>query len=270
MKNFYLDINSILDARAGVINRLNPEKYAEIVRSGYHLRKGDFFSGINPEEFRAMYNANEIETLLESTMTNVFQFLYPQVVDVMKEFIASEADTRERPVLEVNVFPYDYTEEEMTYLRGVVYLKMQGVIGVEVYNRDIKELDPVYCASRYAMMVSYDYDRYINTHSDALIKSPQPHLILVAPMVYFNTDPETNDETIDQLREGINSLSVLEAHIASRICLRFVNVDIFSIVYPDNRVLEQNKLDLSNQRSIEELERVLLKDRDKNKRIPEV
>lgn len=269
MKNFYVDINSIIDARAGVVNRMNPEVHADLVKNGYHLRKGDFFEGIDPVEFRRIYNASEMETLEAGMMTNIFHFLYPQVVDMMKEFIADERNKRDRPMLEVNVFPYDYTEDEKAFLGGIVHGYMRGIVGVKIINTDIKEMNPVFCNERYSMMVTYDYDRYINAHSEELIRNPVPTLILIGPMVYFNTDPDKDEETIDQLNQGINSLAILEAHIAPRICLKFINVEVFSIVYPDDRVLHYDKVDTKPARSIEDLERVLKEQAQKEKRIPE-
>lgn len=267
MKNFYVDINSIIDARAGVIKRLAPELYTEIIQNGYHTRKGDFFKGIDPAKYREMYEANEIETLMAGTMTNVFHFIYPHVLDIMKEFVAKEEDSRARPMLDVNVFPYDYTEDEMAFLRTVVYSQMRGIVGVRVFKKDLAELTPAHCAEAYFMMVTYDYDRYLNAHSSELIRAPIPQMILAAPMVYFNTNPDEDEETISQLSQGINSLALLETAIAPRICLKFLNPEVFSIVYPDDRVLEIDVPNTENQMSLDDLEKILQSHRDK--RIPE-
>lgn len=267
MKNFYVDINSIVDAREGVIRRLAPDLADGIVKNGYMKRKGDFFAGVDPVEYRKLYEANELETLANGTMTNVFQFLYPQIADMLKEFIASEADTRTRPMLDINVFPYEYSDEDKAYLAGVVHAMLNNIIGIRVIEEDLKDLTPTRCRATYSMMVTYDYDRYLNTHSAALIKQPCPELILVAPMVYFNTNPDENEETIDYLKQGINSLALLETTIAPRICLKFVDIDVFSIVYPDNRVMDKDKVNVDNHMSLDELEAVLQK--QKEKQIPE-
>lgn len=267
MKGFYVHLDAIIDLRAGTIRRLNTEAYAEIIRNGYHKRKGDFFEGIDPVAYRTLYEAREMETVAEGTVTNVFQFLYPQVAETMKECIANELKDHERPTLDVNVWPYDFTDDERAYLRSLVYQQTRGIIGVNVFSKDIKELTPAYCAENYHMLVMYDYHHYLNAHSSALIKDPKPFLMLIAPMVYFNTDPDKDEETIEHLKQGINSLSLLEASIAMRICLKFINVDVFSIVYPDERILELDKVDVTNQMTIEELDRILLA--KKAKRIPE-
>jgi hypothetical protein len=266
MKGFYVHIDSIFDIRAGIIRRMNPELYAELIKNGYHQRKGDFFKGINPEEFRKLYQERDANTLPECTITNIFQFLYPQVADTMKEYVAVNHQEHQRPFLDVNVWPYELSDEEMAMLRSLVYMQMRGIIGVNVFSKPIETLTPAKCAENYHLMVMYDFADYLNAHSSALIKDPKPYLMLVAPMVYINNDPETHDETIDQLKQGINSLALLEAGIQDKLCVKFVNVEVFSIVYPDDRVLKVDLPDDTRHITIEELDRKLMAQK---KRIPE-
>lgn len=268
-KGFYVHIDAILDTRAGTVRRLNPEAHAVMIKNGYHQRKGDFFEGVKPEDYRALYDAHEVETLIQSTMTNVFQFLYPQIIDSMKELVAAEVQVGQRPVLDVNVWPYALQEDEMAMLSTLIYQQMRGIVGVNIFSKDIKELTPGHCAENYNMMIMYDYDKYLNAHSSELIKSPKPFLIIIAPMVFFNKNPDTDEETIDMLKQGINSLALLEATIAPRICLKFVNVEIFSIVYPDDRVLKVDSIVTDQSITIEELDKKLEAQRAREKRIPE-
>lgn len=265
MKGFYVHIDSIFDIRAAIIRMMNPEAYAEIIRNGYHQRKGDFFPGIDHETFRKLYMERDANTLPESTITNVFQFLYPQIADAMKEYVAHNHQEHQRPFLDVNVWPYELSDDEMAILRTLVHMQLRGIVGVNVFSKPIEEMTPTKCAENYHMMVMYDFVDYLNAHSNELIRNPKPYLILVAPMVYINNDPETHDETIDQLKQGINSLALLEAGIQDKLCVKFVNVEVFSIVYPDDRVLKVDVPDDTRSIPIEELDRMLVK----QKRIPE-
>ncbi|BAS04841.1 hypothetical protein [Ralstonia phage RSF1] len=264
MKGFYIDIHSLLDARYGVIKRLNPEAATKIVQKGYHQRKGDFFEGIDKKEYDEMYGKHEMETLMESLHTNIFQFLYPQVAELMKESIAHELPNHQKPQLDVNVWPYDFSEEEKAALRSHIYLKLRGIIGVNVFSKPLEELTPGFCAENYVMMIMYDYHHYLNTQGNALIKEPKPHLILIGPMVYFNVNPDENEDAIEALKRGINSLALLEAAVAPRICLKFINVENFSIVYPDERILANDAVDTTRHITIDELDRKLDGFRNKN------
>lgn len=261
MKGIYTDLNSIMDARFGVVKRLNPESAANLIRNGYHQRKGDFFEGVEKAQYDELYGKHEVETLMETMMTNIFQFLYPQIVELMKETIAHELPNHQKPQLDVNVWPYDFSEQEKAALRSHVYLKLRGVIGVNVFSKPLKELTPGFCAENYSMMVMYDYHHYLNTHGSALIKEPKPFLLLVAPMVYFNTNPDTDEDVIEHLKNGINSLALLEAALAPRICLKFINVENFSIVYPDDRILANAVVDTSKHITLDELDKKLEKQR---------
>lgn len=264
MKGIYTDIHSVLDARYGVVKRLNPQAALMLVRNGYHQRKGDFFAGVSKEDYDELYGKHEMETLTESVMTNIFQFLYPQIAELMKESIAHELPDHQKPQLDLNVWPYDFSDEERAALRSLVYLKLKGMIGVNIINKPLTELTPGYCAENYVMMVMYDFHHFLNAQSAALIKEPKPYLILIAPMVYFNTNPDEDEDAIEHLKRGINSLALLEAALAPRICLKFINVENFSIVYPDERILATAAVDTSKHISLDELEKKLEAQRKSN------
>lgn len=256
-KGFYLGLNEVLDTRASTIKCLRPDLHDDIIRNNYHNRKGDFFAGIPPEEFNAKYAAQEFDLLEDATMSNVFQFLHPQIADFMTEAIAAEIPAKDLPMLDVNIWPYELNREEIASLRSLIYIKTGGIIGVNMIDVPLAKLTPSKCSDNYHMMMMYRYDEYINMHSHALIESPVPTLLIIGPMVYFNTDPETNEETVDQIAHGINSLLILEASLAPRIGLKFVNIDIFSIVYPDERISEKDAATGEVRHSLDDLEREL-------------
>lgn len=241
MKNLYIDLHSVFDVRAGCVRILNSETYDQLLEKNYHQRKSDFFDGIDRETYLKLYRSYDTNTLVQSTVTNIFHFIYRQLTEMIQETFVSQVDNQERPKLHVNIFPYALSSEEQHELRMVIHAMLRGIVGVDIINEDIQTLNPQLCYKQYLMMIMYDYDQYINTHSDALIKESVPELIIVAPMVYFNTNPDTDEETIEYLAHGINSLALLEAGIASRIGLKFINVDYFSIIYPDDRALNVPK-----------------------------
>lgn len=263
MKNFYVDINSVLDVRQGVLSRIAPVLHSTLIGSNYHKRKSDFFEGVDRQEFLKVYNTNEVENLMASTFSNILTFLFTQISEMTAEMVVSGADRNTMPHLDVNVYPYELNSDELASLRSVIYNELNGIVGVNIINIPISKLPPALCGQKYVMMVMYDYDRYINAHDDALMRQPQPKLFLIAPMVYFNTDPEKDEETIDALSKGINSLALLEAGIAERICLRFINIEYFSVVYPDDRLLVEKTKDINLGMTLDEYEKRL------TKRIPE-
>lgn len=262
-KGFYIQLDSVVDVVAGVINRLAPEQYPSIIRSGYHKRRGDFFKDVDPQQFREMYDRSEFETLEAGTLTNIFQFLQPKIAEYMTEFLARQLPMAESPTLDVNVWPYKLNDAEKAMLRSIVYIKTGGIIGVHVIDTPYEELLPSRCSEKYNMMVMYNYHHFLNAHSAELIASPRPMLILIAPMVYFNADPNNDEELIDQLKNGINILAILEASLAPRICLKFLNVDIFSIVYPDDRIKEPDEVNVDRLKTIDVFEKELLAQRAK-------
>lgn len=263
-KGFYVQLDAVVDMVAGVINRLVPDQYTSIIRDGYHKRRGDFFKGVDPKQFREMYDRCDFETIEAGTLTNVFQFLQPKIAEYMTEFLARQLPMAESPTLDVNIWPYELNDNERAMLRSIVYIKVGGIIGVNVISVPYAELSPSNCSEKYNMMIMYNYHHYLNAHSAELIANPRPMLILIAPMVYFNADPENDEELVDQLKNGINILAILEASVAPRICLKFLNVDIFSIIYPDERIKAPDEVNVERLKTIDVFEKELLEQRAKN------
>lgn len=265
IKGFYAQLDTIVDVVAGTIRRVAPEQYTEAIRSGYHKRKGDFFKDVDPEKFREVYDRHEFETLEAGTLTNVFQFLQPKIAECMTEYLARQMPATTGPWLDVNIYPYELNDNEIAFLRSIIYIKIGGIVGVNIINKPYSELTPSVCAEKYNMMLMYNYHHYLNAHSSALIANPKPMLILVAPMVYFNRDPETDEELVDQLKNGINVLAILEASLAPRICLKFINVDVYSIAYPDDRIKDPDAVNMDQYKTIDQFERELAEQRERLK-----
>lgn len=251
-KSFYIDIPSIFDERAGVVKRIAPEAYLEMFKNGYHKRKGDFFKGVDPEAYKELYHKHEMETLEGCFITNVFQFLQPQIADYMGEYMAKQLPSHEAPKLHINIHGYDFSPEEIANLKSLVYLKIGGIIGVETIDQSMEELEPSRCRDEYWIMIMYDYDKYLNANLAKLRASPCKMLILIAPMVYFNTDPDTDEEARRQIEDGMNGLITLESFASELICLKFVNIDVFSTLYPDDRIQEMDNVKTDNPRDLEE------------------
>ena len=263
-KNFYVDLDSIFDIRLNVIERIDPQAPARLIANKYHKRQADYFEGIDPETFRALYDEYSFENLQGCVKTNIFQFLADTCFDVIKETIALEIDLNDRPKLEINVWPYELTEQEQRILRALAFAELGGKIEVLVVNIDLKDMAPQQCQNRYFFMVMYHYYRWINAQADALAKAFYPTLVLVGPQIIFERDPAVDDELHDLLESGINPLAVLEAGIAPRITLRLISPEVFSIVYPDNRLLSRTQADETGM-SLESFQRIL----DKQKEIQE-
>lgn len=228
-------LDSLLDTRIGTINKHRPDLTSKILKSKYHRRKSDFFDGITREDYLRWYADRDEETLANSVVTNVIDFARLQLSDLAKETTLNDADIE--PMLTINVYPYQLSEQTKEDIRESARERMKGMFDVKIIDMSLEEMTPAYCYEHFFMTLIYDYPEWINYHLKSLTETPHHRLIVVGPAIFFNTNPETNPEAMEELRRGNNPLEILVATLATRICLRLIDVEIFSVIYPDNRIL---------------------------------
>lgn len=252
-KDFYVSIDSLLDTRFGVVERMKEGHGRKLISEGkWHRRKSDFFPEIDREEFLKIYQAYEMETLEHSIITNASYVLFDHIKDFMLEHIAMEIHPDNRPKLHVNVYPYDFPEEAYEELRALVFLEFKRVVDVIIINTPVSELTPTMCRERYFMMFMYDYIDWINSHGDELEKILQTtpridDLIIAGPILFFNTDPEKDETTREYLAKGINPLALFDGGPGMRIGVRLIDPDVFCVKYPDDRILRIQEMEEENK-----------------------
>ena len=255
-KNFYVDLDSIFDVRLNLIGRIDAKAPERLIAAGYHNRRADYFEGIDPVEFRKLYDEYSFENLQGCIKTNIFVFLNEMVFEVLKELIPLELPVDDRPKLEINTWPYELTEEENHLLQRLAFVELGGKIEVKIVHLELKDLAPTQCQNRYHLMVMYHYFNWINAQSEALVKGFFPQLIIVGPQLIFENDPDNSHELRELLESGINPLAILEARIAPRITLRLVSPELFSVVYPDRRLEKKTEVKESGM-SLETFQKLL-------------
>jgi len=245
MKDIYVSIDSVFDLRHAAISILNEEMADNVDFKKYHLRKCDIFEGIDKNKFDNLIEKHGKLLLINSLVTNIFEFLYNVLNGIMKEIVLTEMNKFIKPTVCINIWPFELTEEEIQELRVLSYIKLKGIIGVEIINKDIKDLTPASMEDKYQMVIMYRYDKWINIHNTDLTKHHRPKLLLIGPAIFFEGDPDKTPELITQMDKGVNLLLLLEAGISPIIMLKLINVDVFSIAYPEEGMLVSE--DFNNQ-----------------------
>lgn len=261
LKNFYIDIASAFDLRAGCIERLKPGHVTELVRNGYHNRKSDIFPGIDMDAYRELYWKFEDDTLTASYATNVYYSLLVHVIDVLREAKANEVHPDHLPKLYLNIYPYEFDDDAKLMLRQVCYSAVQRLVDVVIISRPMEDLDPAWMRETFFLAYMYHYDKWYSHHMptlSAMIAGGRriTDLIILGPMVFINNDPDSNEEIQEHLRNGINPLALVEAGLEG-MGLRLQNPEIFSIVYPDDRIVGYSAPESTGELTLEEYSRIV-------------
>jgi hypothetical protein len=194
-------IDCLLDTRLGTIAKLDTELARKVVSSEtYFTREEDRFEGVNDILFKNAYLTRDKSTLTHSVMTAMVSGWLRGMINQLKEQ-ALTGPEHDRVRVDVNIYPYQFSDEEKDELCKVLKFRLDGenadpafghLLTVEVIDKPIEQLTPQFCKASYGAMVMYDPWTWMNTHFypevfETAIRLPE--VLLYAPRIYFDRKP---------------------------------------------------------------------------------
>lgn len=223
----YVDIDSILDTRLGTLASLKEEYAVNALLNGYTDRDRDEFNDVPYEIFSKAYEKRDVNTLMLSTFTDVFVLLDSCIKSTF-ETAATNPNTKPLQI-QVNVYPYELTEEEMSEISIAVWSRLREMVDVSVVNINDASLTPEYCKETYSMMIRYDYQSWLKIHHDshAFEKTKIPEISIIAPALY---QKRPSEQELNELKEqNIHPFAAVEYAMAPFFTLRLTDVSVFCI-----------------------------------------
>lgn len=223
----YVDLDALLDTRLGTLAFLKNEYAVNALMNGYHSRDRDEFIDVPYEIFKKAYEKRDVDVLAMSTFTDVFILLQSCVKSTF-EIAATNPNTKPLQI-QVNVYPYDLSEEEMSEISIAVWSRLKEMVDVNVVNINDGFLTPEYCKETYSMMIRYDYQSWLKIHHDshAFEKTKIPEISIIAPAIYQNRPDE---QQLAELKEqNIHPFTAVEFAMAPFFTLRLVDISTFCI-----------------------------------------
>ena len=227
----YVELDCLLDTRLATIARIDQELAVKVVREGYHKRMSDHFPGVPLDKFKELYDNRDHTTLEHSVCTPVVRL----VGDIVKEF---ETEAQTSPIhkggfVTVNCYPYDVDDEEREILRQSLAVWMGNDVEIEVTSFPREVLEPQYVISRYAVLVMYDYYKWMDMHVKGFETTPLASVRLIAPALYIDNVPDK--ATIRRwTKEADNPLRALATLASPLVDLEFADAELFSALYDPN------------------------------------
>lgn len=232
IETILIELDCLLDTRLGTIRKMGVEHAERILNADYLVREIDEFDGIDNSAFKELYKARDVQTLQFSSITA----LVPRLKD-LTTFLSELAF--ERPYfdgidLAVNVYPYRLSKQELKDIGQCISAWTGGLVPVKLVNIKPEGLTPLVVKSQYAMMIMYDYGKWMEAHSAAFNETQQrcAEIHLVAPAMYFNEKPD--EKTLKELlREAAHPWQATMMLVSPLVGLELIDAKYFSIVAPN-------------------------------------
>ncbi len=188
---------------------MGEEVLIEAMNNGYRTRIQDKFAGVNPSEFKDLYEKRDRYTLSLSLPSSLPTYLLHMVAQLTEQTIVRPY--HDSVVVMVNVWPY-YTstqgsneleaEELQQLLLCIKSAWLKDVVPVELVCIPPEELTLSYCKSNLTTLIMYDYGAWIKIHRASFERIIIPEVTLIGPRIYFEDPPSP-----EQVEEFVAEIS---------------------------------------------------------------
>lgn len=228
--NIYIDLDSLLDTRLGVISELDPTALEYMIKDGrYWARVYDDWSTltdgrVSDEQFTVAWDNRTHETLKASMLTEIFgplrniMTLYTQNV--------KEGHVEKPLCMTVNMHPYGLSDDEQEAIAEALMYHVGARFEVFFVSIGPDELTPTLLFSRYEAAIMYHFHSWIVKHGFALANQPTPDFVLMVPRL-FTKDP--TDLTQEAQKD---EFLVTALQLRYYINVEFIGSHCFSMLHP--------------------------------------
>jgi hypothetical protein len=229
--NLYIELDVLLDTRLGTIARFYGVDVAEkVLLNKYHKRKFDNFPDVERDTFLEQYRQRDVMTLAHSKITNAIKLLQ-RLISALREQAINTPYHKQVKVV-VNCYPYSLSDLELDAIGKALRVWTHDLAPVELVCIPPKDLTPEHCKSEYLLMLVYEYEDWLNLHSEAFKTTRLPEVTMYAPAIYFNQEPSA--EELEKIsREAAHPLWAMETLASPLIKLELHDIYYFSVLTKD-------------------------------------
>ncbi len=244
----YVDMESLFDLRQGFLATTVTDKEAVInylLSEDYNFREIDEFKFTLPTAYNeAMKNPTK-DLLENSCITRIFLSL-KEKIETMERRNKLYSENKQPQIL-LNLFPFDFTEEEAERIRDLLFVKLDTSCTIELANFPTSTLTPYYCkANGIVVAFIYRFNEWMDKHLEAAKTSPMHDTLLYFPALYNKLPTKEEMAKINKL--GFKDpMSYLEYLVSSVASISFLPVLFYSNLVTALGYLEKFNTQLNDE-----------------------
>lgn len=202
---FFTELDAILDTRMGTLLRLDLNGIGRFIKAGYFSRDRDLFPGIDPKQFKELYQNRDKKTLQASMMTPLLSY----IKDFCQQTYEGNIKTPflKEPQVVVNLHPYRLTKEEEELLLNAIQYRIGRISKASFVNMTYEEITPNYLKKETSIIALYDPFEWLEHHSKTgrLKKESCPEVMMLGPLMLRNL--ETNDIDVKEFQSHMELMA---------------------------------------------------------------
>lgn len=234
-KFILITLDSILDTRQGTLLKISPEVAFEITsKEDYHARESDEFTSeqygtLSVELFERVKEKFKDEIVFNSLKTKMYLFLQELIEGYVNLSLSTPHVST--VTLEVNLFPYTFTETQVEYLLKALVAHLGNSASISIVNFDINELPLKSVAEKYDSIIMYNPVSWLNSRHNELKVGTLKELKLYLPRM--NTTRALTDKERKTMSKSVSDVyKFTEMVFGGFIKLKYIPVESYCADVP--------------------------------------
>lgn len=226
---FYTEIDAILDTRIATVAKISADLAVKVLLGNYHDRDSDNFKHVDKTTYKAAYKARDTETMKLAAPTEGINMMRDIIAGMLRESQTDPSHTKVKLV--VNCYPYRLDKDEKEVLSEVLTELTDWQVEVELVYIPLEFLTPSYCKSQFKFMFTYEYEIWLEMHTEEFRHVRMPEVTYFAPAIYFTQVP--TEKELASLEKGTpHPMESTELLMNQFVNLQLIDIKYFCIVDP--------------------------------------
>lgn len=228
-----LDMDALLDTRAGTLNALDPNILGKIGLENYRGRTMDDFESLSGglvtnEAFIERYKKRDYDVLTKSIMTGILP-IFDAYINTLSERLSKRIDLDSVSV-DINFYPYVLPGPVIEMFKEIVASLLPSFTVVNSTNIALEQLTPDFIEGRYDGWTTYGFYDWMAIHHERLLAKPINGLSVITPRIFVR-DPRGFEVDNDFFKEA-DKHSLFEMVMEDFVHIESIPVSDFSFVVP--------------------------------------
>lgn len=227
----YCELDAYLDTRLPVMGLMSPQAAIDASQDERYFNRliDDFteINGIGKDAFRQVYLKRDADVVRSSVITEMAFILNELVIHLEQE--ARDTPFLKQVKVEINIYPYEFDEEE----KDMIALAVMSRCGIETEVKCVRippaQLTPAFCKGRYSGMILYNFRDWMEHHLEAFKSVKMPRVSVMAPALYYDVVPADDAFVGDGLSEHITAFQLSEVGCIEMFALSLLPACNFSM-----------------------------------------
>ncbi len=231
----YLELDALLDTRLAVLHGISPDAAVQISQDDryYHRLSNDFsWAGVSKEQFDSAWDARTTDILPDATITQI-PFMLADLIHQL-EVAHMESPTARKPLVEVNIWPYELSDVERIALVNAVLRRGGLDTTVTLVRFDPnRDLTMTRLRKEYASVFMYNFTEWVNHHQAEMQRVIAPRTTVFAPTLFEERVPTEEDMRKYGLRPNTDPAVLVEKAFAEFLALDAMPTYFYCMARPD-------------------------------------